>query len=162
MVLDPYLHYVAEELNHLFQWQISKGLIGKLHFDIILTRFHKLNALLTCLLLFTHLTIRCWCRRVSPWLEVIMEMMGFGRKLEQKSTKMLRNFLKWLQRHMLYFQILPRSQIHCYNSLFLSCIILLSDKLSRVSAFYYHHFYSLCFCFQILCKKFLVLLAKCC
>lgn len=48
-------------------------------------------------------------RLVNSWQEVILEMRGdSGRKSPRKLTKMQTGFLKWLERHMQYFQTLIR------------------------------------------------------
>ena len=48
-------------------------------------------------------------RLVSCWLEVKLEMKAnFGRKFHRRCTRMLISFSKWLEKHILRFQIQPK------------------------------------------------------
>ena len=107
------------ELNHLTQHLISRRHTVRQLSDIIQTRFKAFCTLnfslfimwIPYLLLIVggFLLILFFFfvgfRLVSSWQEVKVEMRDdFGRKSPRRFTKMLIGFLRWLERHMQYFQ----------------------------------------------------------
>ena len=95
---DDFYKTVLQKLN----------LISKMAPLIFLRRFFK-NWLRFNML--KHVFICFWfeSRLVSCWLEVKLEMKAnFGRKFHRRCTRMLISFSKWLEKHILCFQIQPK------------------------------------------------------
>lgn len=120
------------ELIHQLLHLKLRRLTAKLHWNIILTRFFfffcihiyyiyiflqfcffKYVPVWTFLLKWLDAVqwiryIYNSCRLLNLWLEMKIQMMVYGRKSEKRSIKMQRGSSKWLERHMQYFQTLPR------------------------------------------------------